>query len=1142
MCYEICIVILIEVLLFYSILYNKHMASTSHGWNTDSQQGSGSSSFSKKNISSSSRSQPVSSPRSSTTRHWSSEGSSTSRKVYTSSRFSSFSAGSWGNGVTRVRNWTKHMFQSGQRWKPLLYIWGSVLGIYLIWVYFAVATQLPVITNDTLQNGNFSQTSTVSDRNGEVLYRFYEENREFVDFENIAPQAINAFVAMEDQSFWENGGVDLKWLLRNVYGTIQRALWMNARIGGASTITQQLLKNILALDKNESGMYDTIVRKHKEWLLVGKLADVIKSDVRKENPGISSSELARKQKERVMELYINFIYLGNQTHGIQAASQSYFAKSAKDLNIVESAILASMPQSPSYYDLYKNPTRVLWDFSITATDGSKIVSWDVYNTIVNSIGNLVFDSKNTISKSNNAFQNFTSKIVPENMTVGGAIYTLSYTPGRKDAVLNRMYEDGYITEEELKQSFIDGLNLTLASGKVAIQTPHFVFWVRDLLLSDEQFKDLEITEDMLYQWWLQIRTSLDKNIQDIAELAVKNNMPLLNDRGWNNRSMIHLDSTNGDVLAYVGSADYNNTEIQGQNDMVRSKRQPWSSVKPLVYAYFLQHVPSTLDTPVFDIDFTVWWLKPRNADGKFNGLMALKNALAYSRNIPAVKVYLWAWQEEKIKPFLQEIGLSSLKSNHEYGYSLALGAGEVSMLEMAQAYSVLSQLWEYAAINPILEIKDKNGNLIYEKKVEKKKTSLDPIVASMVWEMLSNTSYMPSWWVNYYTIKGLKYAVKSWTSNKVVKRDGEDVSLPRDGWLATYTPNRVTLYWAGNADDSPLNKNALWLLINSEVNKSFYGALLEKWMITNDPMTTVPWKSVTISKVTWRLANENTPEEYKVTTTAFNADIPWDGPYTSITVDASCGGKLSPLTPAEQRQQVYLFTPASITSFDTQDIIGWFAGQNKNLLTTPDSIYAKLFAKEPTEYCEGRAIQESDSVQVSTLLTKNQSVTSKFSLSYAAQSANGNIIKVTILANDVVVGNYSYGKPAIDDTKQVNLQALGDASDVRIQIVAVDETGKSNSITLPVKVTKDDTDKPVFDNTAVKVVPAESGGYEVTLWFTDATSGVESVSVTLPDSSVKNLKWSVVKFITPTAGTVRYIAKDWFGNSLEWSLDMSSYL
>lgn len=152
------------------------------------------------------------------------------------------------------------------------------------------------------------------------------------------------------------------------------------------------------MDKNESGLYDTIVRKHKEWLLVGKLADVIKNDVRKQHPGSSSAEIERKQKERVMELYINFIYLGNQTHGIQAASQSYFAKNAKDLTVVESAILASMPQSPSYYDLYKNPTRVIGDFSITATDGSKITTGEVYDSVVNSIGNLVFDAKNTINK------------------------------------------------------------------------------------------------------------------------------------------------------------------------------------------------------------------------------------------------------------------------------------------------------------------------------------------------------------------------------------------------------------------------------------------------------------------------------------------------------------------------------------------------------------------------------------------------------------------------------------------------------------------------------------------------------------------------------------------------------------------------
>lgn len=106
-------------------------------------------------------------------------------------------------------------------------------------------------------------------------------------------------------------------------------------------------------------MYDKIVRKHKEWLLVGKLADVIKSDIRAKFPNASSDEIDRKQKERVMELYINYIYLGNQAYGIEAASQSYFGKPAKDLTIVESAILASMPQSPSFYNPYKNPLRVI---------------------------------------------------------------------------------------------------------------------------------------------------------------------------------------------------------------------------------------------------------------------------------------------------------------------------------------------------------------------------------------------------------------------------------------------------------------------------------------------------------------------------------------------------------------------------------------------------------------------------------------------------------------------------------------------------------------------------------------------------------------------------------------------------------------
>jgi penicillin-binding protein 1A len=1011
---------------------------------------------------------------------------------------------------------------------------------YVLWVFFFVSTQLPDITVQSLENGNFSQTSIVTDKNDQVLYRFYEENRKFVDYEQIAPQSINAFIAIEDQSFWENGWVDYKGIVRAIYSSVKKLLGMDARVWWASTITQQLLKNILWLNKNEKWFYDTVVRKHKEWLLVGKLADVIKSDVRAKFPDASSDVIERKQKERVMELYINFIYLGNQTYGIEAAAQSYFAKSAKDLTIVESAILASMPQSPSYYNPYKNPKRVIGWLDIKAVDGSLITSWEVYNSVVNYIGNLIFDSNNSVSKWNNSFQDYLNSIIPKNVTINGSIYTIEYTIGRKDAVLNRMYEDNYITEEELKKSFVEWLLLKLASGKVEIKTPHFVFWVRDLITKDPRFKDLEITEDMLYGGWLVIKTTLDINIQNIAEKSVQDNMPILYDRWGNNRSMIHIDTTSWDVLAYVGSADYNNTEIEWQNDMVRNPRQPWSSIKPLIYAYLLQTLPITIDTPIYDIPFTVWGLTPSNADWKFEWLLPLRQALPHSRNIPAVKAYLAAGQEEKIKPFLQWLWLTSIDNNHEYWYSLALWAWEVSMLEMAQAYSALSQLWNSVEINPILEIKDKEWEILYTKKVEKKESGLVAWVAYLMWEILSNPSNMPWWWVNYYSIKWLKYWVKSGTSNKVIKDWEKEISVPRDWWLATYTPSRVTMYWAGNANDKPMNKNALWLLLNSEVNKSFYNQMLSAGYITNDPMSKIDVKSVTISKVTWRLANDNTPVEYKVSTLAYNSNIPWDSPYTQISVDNVCWWKISPLTPPEQRQRALVFTPVSITSFDMQNIASWYVDQNKKLAIEPDNIYARLFTKEPTEYCEWRAIEESDSVQISTSLVKNQTITSKFTLPFSAQWSNGVIKRVTVLANDIVVGNYSYDQASVDDAQSIKLPPSLSGT-ITLQIIAVDASNKSKTLLLPLTLGTTDSDKPSLDMSSIKVLQQE-WWYSVSFSFLDKTSGVSNSIVKLPDWTKQNFKWNIAKFIVPELWTISYSVVDLFSNQTDGTIDLKQHI
>lgn len=259
----------------------------------------------------------------------------------------------------------------------------------------AVYTQLPEITPEGISQS--SQTSAVTDKNGKVLYNFYEQNRQDVDYENISTQSINAFVAMEDQSFWTNEGVDFKGVLRAMFSTIRSSLGLGGRAGGASTITQQLLKNVLELNKDENGFYDKIVRKHKEWLLVSKLGNVVETDVKKKFPGLSSTELERKKKEKIMELYLNYIYLGNQAYGVESAAQSYFGKSAKEISIVEGAILASMPQAPTKYNPYKYPTRVLGSLSIRDTQGNDI-SGSVVESIVQEVAAKIMDDPSDISK------------------------------------------------------------------------------------------------------------------------------------------------------------------------------------------------------------------------------------------------------------------------------------------------------------------------------------------------------------------------------------------------------------------------------------------------------------------------------------------------------------------------------------------------------------------------------------------------------------------------------------------------------------------------------------------------------------------------------------------------------------------------
>jgi penicillin-binding protein 1A len=164
-----------------------------------------------------------------------------------------------------------------------------------------------------IQEKGFSQATTITDRNGEVLYKLYDENREYVEFEKISSNFVNAIIAVEDQRFWTNGGID-------VFG-IGRAALRDLRSGdshGASTITQQLIKNMLLTSEKK------ISRKLKEVFLAMQINDYIANDLQKKYKNLSQKESDRKVKEKIFELYSNYIFFGNNAYGIETAAMTYF--------------------------------------------------------------------------------------------------------------------------------------------------------------------------------------------------------------------------------------------------------------------------------------------------------------------------------------------------------------------------------------------------------------------------------------------------------------------------------------------------------------------------------------------------------------------------------------------------------------------------------------------------------------------------------------------------------------------------------------------------------------------------------------------------------------------------------------------------
>jgi 1A family penicillin-binding protein len=616
-----------------------------------------------------------------------------------------------------------------------------------------------------LINREVAQSTKIYDRSGEhILYEIHgEEKRTLIGLEEIPSSVKNATISIEDKNFYKHGGFSIWAMVRTATTNV-----LYGKMAGGSTLTQQFIKNaVLSSEKS-------YVRKIKEIILAQRIEK-------------------KFSKDEILQMYLNEIPYGSNTYGVEAASQKYFGKSVRDINLAESALLSALPQAPSRYSPYGNNKDLLL--------------------------------------------------------------------GRKDYILDLMAEQEYITEAE--KNAAKSYKIKFERQGTSITAPHFVMMIKEML--SEKYGETEIE-----QGGLKIYTTIDWDKQKNAEEIIKEKTEDYQEKyNANNAALVAIDPKTGQVLAMIGSRDYFNDEIDGQVNVADRPRQPGSSMKPIVYASLFEQ-GYTLDTKFYDVvtnfstdsedDYT-----PHNYNGKELGPVSIRQALAGSLNIPAVKAIYLAGINQVLN-LADNLGYSTLSDRSRFGLSLVLGGGEIKMLEHINAYSAFSREGKLNQLAFILRIEDKNGKILEEHK-DKQNRVITTKSARMINSVLSDNearSYVfgPK---NWLTLEDRPIAAKTGTTNDF-----------RDAWTIGYTPSLVAGVWVGNTDNTKMKAGAdgsvvaapIW---NEFMRRSLTGTPVEAFKTLDDEKTGKAiidgeieyTKKITIDKETNLPANSSTPEENK---------------------------------------------------------------------------------------------------------------------------------------------------------------------------------------------------------------------------------------------------------------------------------------
>jgi len=362
--------------------------------------------------------------------------------------------------------------------------------------------------------------------------------------------------------------------------------------------------------------------------------------------------------------------------------------------------------------------------------------------------------------------------------------------------LDQMADLGYITREQAEAAKNEDILSQLNTTRTDIKAPHFVLYIKEKLVE-------EFGEEEVQKGGFKVITTLDWNLQELAEKVVKEGVEENGEKyGFSNAALVSTNPKTGEVLAMVGSKDYFDKSIDGNVNVAIRPRQPGSSFKPYVYAnaFTKGYTPETI---IFDVE-TEFSLEdgksytPQNYDGKVRGPVKMKEALAMSLNIPAVKTLYLAGVKDTIK-FAKSLGITTLNDPDRYGLSLVLGGGEVKLLDHVGAFGVFGNEGKKVPQKLILKIEDHNGNIIKDFSEVKEEQVLDREIALEMCQIMSNNDLRaPVFGTNNNLyIPGYQIAAKTGTTNEW-----------RDGWLVGTTPSLAVGVWTGNNDNTPMKKGA----------------------------------------------------------------------------------------------------------------------------------------------------------------------------------------------------------------------------------------------------------------------------------------------------------------------------------------------